>query len=247
VPAAGSLRLFIQAFSADESIMSSNVSHALGELNTRYHALGKSARLGLFTLLILLMSVAAASALRPAAIPDLAEANHARKANFFSLWDRGDVVVLMRHAERCDHSSNPCLDQSDGITVKGRQMAQQVGLAFKSLGLNQLDVYNSPLRRTEQTSAYAFNRTSTAEDWLVNCRKTMLADVLKHKLDHRNMVLVTHSECVAALEQSLNTPVPSSIAYGSSLVVSIDPDTHATRVLGFVDAQDWGKVLAKRS
>ncbi|WP_460043799.1 hypothetical protein [Pseudomonas sp. S2_H01] len=70
--------------------------------------------------------------------------------------------------------------------------------------------------------------------------------MLKHKLDHRNMVLVTHSECAAALEQSLNTPAPSSIGYGSSLIVSIDPGTHAARVLGFIDAQDWGKVLAKR-
>jgi phosphohistidine phosphatase SixA len=247
MPALDSMRLFIHTFSADESTMSSTLSHALGELNARYHALRKSARLGLFALLLLLMGVASALALHPAAIPDLAEGNHARKANFFSLWDRGDLVVLMRHAERCDHSSNPCLDQSDGITVKGRLMAQQVGLAFKNLGFNQVDVFNSPLRRTEQTSAYAFNRTSTEEDWLINCRKTMLADVLKHKLDHRNMVLVTHSECVAALEQSMSTPAPSSIEYGSSLIVSIDPKTHATRVLGFVDAQDWGKVLAKRS
>lgn len=226
--------------------MSSNVSHTLGELNARYLALKKSARLGLIALFLLLTGVASALALHPAAIVDLAEGNHARKADLFSLWDRGDLVVLMRHAERCDHSSNPCLDQSDGITVKGRQMAQQVGQAFRNLGLNQVDLHNSPLRRTEQTSAYAFNRTSTGEDWLVNCRKSMLKDVLDHKLDHRNMVLVTHSECVAALEQSLNTPVPSSIGYGSSLIVSIDPKTHAARVLGFVDAQDWAKVLAKR-
>jgi phosphohistidine phosphatase SixA len=240
------MRPFIHTFLADGSTMSSTLSHALGELNARYHALRKSARLGLFALFLLLMGVASALALHPAAIPDLAEGNQARKANLFSLWDRGDLVVLMRHAERCDHSTNPCLDQRDGITVKGRQMAQQVGLAFKNLGFNQVDVYNSPLRRTEQTSAYAFNRTSTGEDWLINCRKSMLEDVLNHKLDHRNMVLVTHSECVAALEQSLNTPAPSSIGYGSSLIVSIDPKTHAARVLGFVDAQDWGKVLAKR-
>jgi len=237
----------IHALSAKDPMMNSNVSHALDELNARYHALGKSARVGLLALGIVLMTAICAVALRPAPIADLAEGNHARKASLFSLWDRGDLVVLMRHAERCDHSSNPCLDKSDGITVKGRQMAQQVGLAFKNLGFNQVDVYNSPLRRTEQTSAYAFNRTSTGEDWLINCRKTLLEDVLKHKLDHRNMVLVTHSECVAALEQSLNTPAPSSIGYGSSLIVSIDPDTHAARVLGFIDAQDWGKVLAKRS
>lgn len=226
--------------------MNSNVSHALGELTARYHALGKSARYGLLALGIVLMAVICAVALRPTAVADLAEGTQAHKANLFSLWDSGDLVVLMRHAERCDHSSNPCLDQSDGITVKGRQMAQQVGLAFNHLGFNQVDVYNSPMRRTEQTSAYAFNRTSTGEDWLINCRKTMLEDVLKHKLDHRNMVLVTHSECVAALEQSLNTPAPSSIGYGSSLIVSIDPKTHVARVLGFIDAQDWGKVLAKR-
>ncbi len=225
--------------------MNSNFSHALAELNARYCALRTSARLTLLILVTALLVGAAVVELRPAPLTDLAEGRHLRDADFYSLWDKGDLVVLMRHVERCDHSSNPCLDQPDGITVKGRHVAGQVGQAFQHLGLSQTDVYNSPLRRTEQTSSYAFNRTSSGQDWLVNCRQSMLDDVLKHKLDHHNMILVTHSECIAALEKSLKVPSPNSPDYGSSLIISVNATDSSAKVLGYVDAQDWGTVLAK--
>lgn len=226
--------------------MNSNLTHALDGLNTRYRALGKSARLILLIFAGLLLLAISALTLRPAPLTDLAEGSHLRKADFYPLWNKGELVVLMRHVERCDHSTNPCLEQADGITVKGQHVAVQVGQAFQNLGLNQTNIYNSPLRRTEQTASYAFNRTTTGQEWLINCRKSMLDDVLKHKLDQHNMILVTHSECIAALEQSLKVSGASSLDYGSSLIISINPDDHSAKVLGYIDAQDWGKVLAKR-
>lgn len=35
------------------------------------------------------------------------------------------VVVLFRHAERCDRSTNQCLSDKTGITVKGTQDARE--------------------------------------------------------------------------------------------------------------------------
>lgn len=226
--------------------MISNFSHTLDMLTARYHARRKTVRLLTLVLGSLLLIGATAIAVRPVPMTDLAEAHHALKADFYSLWDKGDLVVLMRHVERCDHSSNPCLNQPDGITVKGRGMAEHLGQSMRQLGLGQVDIFNSPLLRTEQTSQYAFSQKTHAQDWLINCRRSMLDDIVKHKVDHRNLVLVTHSECITELQKSLKVNSPWSAEYGSSLIVEVNPVDHSTRVLGYVEAQDWGKVLARR-
>lgn len=226
--------------------MNSNFSHVLDELETRYHALGTLARLMLVVVGLLSLMGLTAFALRPAALADLAEGHRLHRVNFFALWEKGDVVVLVRHVERCDHSTNPCLAQPDGITVKGRVMADRLGQAFQALGMQGVNLYNSPLRRTEQTAAFAFNHTTEGQDWLANCRKSMLSNVISHKQDGHNLVLVTHSECIGDLEKSLNVPSASSPDYGSALIVSVDPHTHVAKALGYIDPQDWSKVLAKR-
>jgi phosphohistidine phosphatase SixA len=183
---------------------------------------------------------------RPDAPVDLVQGDRLMTSGFYAGWQRGDLVVVMRHVERCDHSTNPCLDQPDGITRKGRDVATALGTSIRAMDLSNTDLYNSPLRRTEQTAQWVFNRTTPAQDWLINCRKTMLDEVLKHKLDHRNLMLVTHSECITQLEKSLNVSGPASLGYGSSLIVSVDPKDHSAHVLGVVDAQSWGKVVARR-
>ena len=47
----------------------------------------------------------------------------------------------------------------------------------------------------------------------------MLQDALAHKVPGRNLVLVTHSECMAQIEKDLKVPA-SDMGYGSSLFVS---------------------------
>lgn len=226
--------------------MNAYVNHALDGLTGRYRALGKAYRALLSMAGTMVLLSITAFALRPAALADLSEGHHLRRANFYSLWEKGEVVVLMRHAERCDHSTGPCLAQADGITARGRHVAEQLGRRLQALGLDRTTLYNSPLRRTEQTSNYAFNRTTAGQDWLVNCRKSMLDDVLKHKLDGHNLILVTHSECISQLEESLHVPAPVSLDYAASLIVSVNPDDHSAKVLGFIDARDWRTVLAQR-
>ncbi len=39
----------------------------------------------------------------------------ATAAEFLDIWRAGNMVALIRHTERCDHSDNPCLDGDRGI------------------------------------------------------------------------------------------------------------------------------------
>ncbi|WP_296262310.1 MULTISPECIES: histidine phosphatase family protein [unclassified Pseudomonas] len=226
--------------------MNPHLHAALDGLTGRYRVSAKFYRVLLLVVAMIVIASTAAFALRPVALTDLSEGHHLRKANFYPLWEKGELVVLMRHAERCDHSTNPCLSQPDGITARGRHVAQKLGRTFQALGLDQATIYNSPLRRTEQTSTYAFNHTTEGQEWLDNCSKSMLDDVLKHKLDGHNLILVTHSECISDLEKSLHVPTPMSLDYAASLILSVDPHDHTAKVLGFIDARDWRTVVAQR-
>lgn len=180
--------------------------------------------------------------LAPAAVPDLAHGNVSGDRALANGWAKGDMIVLVRHVERCDHSPAPCLSGDDGITDRSRSVAVGVGAQFEHLGLNNTDIYNSPMLRTVQTTGYMFNRAAS-EDWLISCKGHILQEALAHKLPGRNLILVTHSECMAELEKDLNTPV-SDPGYGSSLFVSVankaDP-----RVLGFIEASDWHSVTTR--
>ena len=102
--------------------------------------------------------------LRPAAAPDLAHGNVAGAQALLAGWAKGDMIVLVRHVERCDHSSAACLVGNDGITERSRSVAVEVGKHFEQLGLSKADIYNSPMLRTAQTAAYMFNKVGTGED-----------------------------------------------------------------------------------
>ncbi|MBV6826320.1 histidine phosphatase family protein [Pseudomonas sp. PD9R] len=175
--------------------------------------------------------------LRPAAVPDLAHGNVSGAQAMLSGWAKGDMIVLVRHVERCDHSSAACLIGSDGITDRSRSVAVAVGAQFEQLGLSNADIYNSPIMRAAQTASYMFNKVGTGEDWLISCKGTMLRDALAHKVAGRNLILVTHSECMAQLEKDLKLP-GSTLGYGASLFISAEtPQT--PRMLGYIEASDW--------
>ncbi|MHC8322395.1 lipopolysaccharide core heptose(II)-phosphate phosphatase PmrG [Pseudomonas sp. GB2N2] len=181
--------------------------------------------------------------LRPAAVPDLAHGNVAGAQALLSGWAKGDMIVLVRHVERCDHSKAACLTGDDGITDRSRSVAVGVGAQFERLGLDRADVYNSPMIRTAQTAAYMFNKVTTGDDWLIICKGTMLRDALAHKVAGRNLILVTHSECMSQMEKDLKLPT-SSLGYGASLFVSAEP-AQPPRMLGFIEASDWNTVTTQ--
>ncbi len=194
------------------------------------------------TLVIFSLVVGSAFLLLKGSPPlNLAHGANMKIEDFNRRWINGDIIALVRHVERCDHSNAPCLDSADGITTRGRDVALELGNEFQKLGLEKTDIYSSPLTRAAQTSTFMFNHASSGQDWLFNCKGTMLRDVLRHKVNQHNLLLVTHSECIAEFEKAMKLPTPTP-GYGSSLFISIDKTDGAPHVLGYIDAQDWQSV-----
>jgi broad specificity phosphatase PhoE len=97
------------------------------------------------------------------------------------LWRDGDVIVLVRHEERCDRSTNPCLGPVEGVTVNGSQHAENLGKAFKSLGMDGTDTLASPAIRTAQTARFMFGKTELTASEDAVCGAAMGEELLSHK------------------------------------------------------------------
>jgi len=178
--------------------------------------------------------------LGPAAVPDLAHGNVAGARALVDGWAKGEMIVLVRHVERCDHSKAACLGDPSGITDRARAVAVGLGARFEQLGLDNADIYNSPLVRAAQTAGYMFSKVGSGDDWLSDCRHDLLSNALAHKVPGRNLILVTHSECMVALETALHRPT-SAFGYGASLFISA-AQPQAPRLLGLIEASDWRSV-----
>lgn len=180
----------------------------------------------------------------PPSMPDLSESDISERQFLYQSWSDGDSIVVVRHLERCDRADVPCLVNKDGLTARSVLVAGALADDFFRLGLDQTDIYNSPLARTDQTADLLFSTRSTDQGWLYDCRKedTLLRDALSNKKPGRNLVLVTHSSCIARFEDdfgfSSDTP-----AYGTAIFLSVKPRPEAIRLLGFVDVEDWDEVF----
>ena len=182
--------------------------------------------------------------LAPVAVPNLAQpVNATRALDLAQSWAKGDVIALVRHAERCDRSSKPCLGPLDGITERAVRTAQVVGADFKQLGLNKVDIYSSQMTRTRQTANAMFTRPVAAQDWLFDCRGSILHDALKHKVAGRNLVLITHSECMDALVSDLHAATNTSFGYATALFINADGAQGGPQMLGYIEPEHWSKVI----
>lgn len=188
--------------------------------------------------------VSSLSLFPPPAPRQLTEDGNWPAAQFKALWNRGEIVVLVRHVERCDHSSAVCLNAADGITARAKNVAVHLGGHFKTLGLDNADIFASPLTRTAQTATFMFNSKVTKHDWLYRCKKHLLKDVAQHKQVRRNLILITHSECIEQLEQELHVPHNQVPGYGAALFLSYDTENGPT-ALGVVNASDWPEFLTR--
>jgi phosphohistidine phosphatase SixA len=171
----------------------------------------------------------------------LASADSAAKSELLQDWQAGEVVALVRHAERCDQSSNPCLGPADGITRLGNESSTAVGQHFMHLGMAQTDVLSSSTTRTIQTSHAMFGNDPKTQEWLASCGKTLRNDVVAHKQAHRNLVLVSHSGCIGDFLAETGFPHAAKSEYGSSLLLRIDTNGQL-QVLGIVNPEDWNAV-----
>ncbi|MVV49880.1 histidine phosphatase family protein [Pseudomonas sp. PB120] len=184
-------------------------------------------------------------ALWPKSPANLAHSSARETAELMRRWQAGDIVVLVRHAERCDQSSNPCLGPLDGITRVGSDSAVALGQRFTQLGMAQTDVFSSPLTRTAQTSHDMFGHDAVAQDWLASCGSGLRNDVVAHKRAHHNLLLVTHSGCIRDFEAATGFAHAAKSKYVSSLFISVDA-TGELQVLGIANAEGWPALLSKQ-
>ncbi|MBD9677886.1 histidine phosphatase family protein [Pseudomonas sp. PDM18] len=162
---------------------------------------------------------------------------------FAQNWARGGVVLLVRHMERCDRSAAECLGAADGITSRAAALAQSMGDSIARLGLTATDIYSSPANRTVQTADLMFDRNVVRQDWLLTCKDGDLAEQIRqHKAAHRNLVLVTHSECFDLLRENLKVRETDTPEYGSALVL-FDESEPKLRIAGEVETDEWLKLV----
>ena len=97
------------------------------------------------------------------------------------------VVVLFRHAERCDRSTNQCLSDKTGITVKGTQDAPD------------FDLYSSNTVRTIQSATwFSAGKKLTVDKRLLQCGNEIYSAIkdLQSKAPDKNIVIFTHNHCL---------------------------------------------------
>lgn len=177
---------------------------------------------------------------------DLSESPFALTANMLAEWQDGDVIVFVRHLERCSRVDAACLnEQSSGITQRATATGLELRAQFLGLGLTATDIYSSPLTRTSQTSALLFADPVANEDFLYQCKDNFVQDALAKKIPGRNLVLVTHSSCMDEVNESLNYN-EVDYEYGTAVFINVESDTQQ-QILGFIDADDWSKALKPAS
>jgi len=174
---------------------------------------------------------------------DLGKPGNLASAHLLKHWAAGDVMVLVRHVERCDRAGAPCLSTGDGITQAGSVVAARIGDGFRTLGLTATDIISSPTMRTAQTGHFMFGEASQNQEWLRVCIKTsLLNEALAHKQPHRNLVLITHSDCISKLEAQLDYSHAAASEYGTAFFISVHNDGKIS-ALGILNPDGWQTAL----
>lgn len=180
----------------------------------------------------------------PSSPRDLGIGNRLLTSQVLPSWRDGDLIVLVRHEERCDRSANPCFGAPEGLTVVGTQRAQELGKAFIKIGMDGTDVLASPALRTAQTLQFMFGKAELTSGQQAICGKAMGDELLSHKQPGRNLVFVTHSGCIADFEKSLGFPHSKFSDYGSALFVRVKANGKF-ETLGIMNSQAWAAVMKK--
>ena len=176
---------------------------------------------------------------------DLSDSPFSLTANLLAEWQEGDLIVLVRHLERCSRVDAACLGEPSGITQRSTADGLKLREQFLGLGLAATDIYSSPLVRTSQTRTLLFPESTAYEDFLYQCKKDFVQDALAKKVPGRNLVLVTHSSCMDEVNESLNY-AEVDYEYGASVFINVESSTEQ-QILGFIDADDWSTTLNPRS
>ncbi|KFE53471.1 Ais protein [Pseudomonas syringae] len=178
---------------------------------------------------------------------DLGVSSNMLKSGLYQRWAQGEVVVMVRHAERCDRSGNTCLGSADGITKIGSNAAVAVGFGLQRLGLENTRMLASPLTRTRQTADFIAGRAVPTQNWLSECDNGFKGAVMANKNLKENLVLITHSGCIDQFERKMGVHASDrSSEYTQAFFVQVD-GTHAPKILGSLDAAQWKNLTIEQS
>lgn len=160
-------------------------------------------------------------------------------------WQDGDLIVFIRHLERCSRVDAACLAEPSGITQRSVATGLEMGRYLSNLGLANGDIYTSPLTRTKQTSQAIFAQEIASKDFLFKCQPDFFKQALNIKQEGRNLFLVTHSSCLDELTEHF-AHAEVDFEYGAAVFVNVE-NLKEQQVLGFVDADDWARTLSPRT
>lgn len=167
-------------------------------------------------------------------------------------WQDGELFVLLRHTEKCSAVENACPADDDGITEAGLDQAELVGRGLSRLGKSDADILYSPTKRTAQTAKAALTGDMSPQLWLTEgCKVGLLEKIKSRKRPGKNLVLVTHSSCLNALQDEDQKRILSFNAgrdrfYGVSVIFRQKEDDRV-EVFGCILPSQWKQVEDKVS
>ncbi len=162
------------------------------------------------------------------------------------VWQQGQGLLIIRHTERCSPDKGNCPEGDLGITPEGVSTAHLIGDGVSSLGEAPVDILYSPALRTEMTAKVAFDgHPLDAADWLVEgCKQDFMDKAKDTKREGRNLVLVTHSSCLNALEDELSQPMLRLNAgddefFGASFMFELGEVVSTWKPMGCMLPTEW--------
>ncbi|APC19543.1 histidine phosphatase family protein (plasmid) [Pseudomonas frederiksbergensis] len=174
-------------------------------------------------------------------VEDLGPTKKLARSGLSNDWKKGNVIVLIRHEERCDRSTNPCLGPDNGITALGSERAKEFGIRLKTyFELDNTDIFTSPMTRTVQTSDFMLGKASLLSDRETICGSDIIDKLLKHKTTNRNLLVVTHYTCMTDLIRTSGHTQSWNPQYGSLLFAKITSD-NGLQIIGKLNPGDLPK------
>lgn len=115
-------------------------------------------------------------------------------------WRKQELVLMIRHASKCDGDHPDCPTDDEYLTEQGKLEAALIGKGLKLLE-EDFVAYHSPMTRTRDTARIALGDRSQPRGWLSTACKTDFPDYFYDLPSGSNYLLVTHSSCFDVFEK----------------------------------------------
>lgn len=123
-----------------------------------------------------------------------------RLAYLKTRWEEQQVIMVLRHATKCDDELPDCINGNEALTEIGKFEAIAIGEGLRSLLGGPYSVSHSYLDRTRDTALLAFGNSLANDELAKPCKHTF-----QHYLENRrfktNRIFVTHSSCINSLKR----------------------------------------------